>query len=190
MDLWSRPPCAYEHDPVSTPALDRFLDALRALYANGGALFARFRAVGVADPGRWFRCGAIVDADTAFRDLLTSDALRRALPDLAVPEPYSLTAPPRFAPLPAGTLTLDGEWAALLVSGGAYERFRGPAAEAKTLAAAAAHDLVLDRHEDFRVFRSGAPWTPWFLDVAWDSTWFVVDHARLTVTVLCLTDSD
>jgi hypothetical protein len=58
------------------------------------------------------------------------------------------------------------------------------------LASAGFVDLVGDRHEQFRVFQSEAPWTPWFLDVAWDHTWILADYERLRVSVLCKTDTD
>jgi hypothetical protein len=34
------------------------------------------------------------------------------------------------------------------------------------------------------------PLTPWYLDVAWDATWFVINNTRRQVTVICVTDSD
>jgi len=51
-------------------------------------------------------------------------------------------------------------------------------------------DLVGDRYEQFRVFQSEAPWTPWFFDIAWDHTWILADYERLEVSVLCKTDTD
>ena len=180
--------CRYEPVPVGGAGLDRLLAALRATHANGGVLLARFRAVDVDGP--WFATGAIVFEDRSFRELLASAALRGALPELEVPDPYPVAAPPRFQQSWAGTLSLDGELARVLVQGGAYVSFPGTAAEAKALAAAAAHDLVGDRHEDFRVYGSTDAWTPWFRDVAWDLTWFLVDDRDREVTVLCVTDND
>lgn len=50
--------------------------------------------------------------------------------------------------------------------------------------------LIGDRYEDVRVDLSHAAWTPWFRDVAWDTTIVVTDRGRREVTVLLATDSD
>jgi hypothetical protein len=47
-----------------------------------------------------------------------------------------------------------------------------------------------DRYADFAIFSSDARWSAWFKGSAWDSSWFIVDRARLTVLVLCVTDVD
>ncbi len=166
------------------------LDAIRRTRDNGGVLHARLRAVDVRDEDQWFRAPTILEQDASFRELLDSDALRQALPELRVPTPYPLASPPRFVGGWGGSLTLDGELALVLVHGGAYTRYSGTAAQAKALAREAVDELVQDRHEDFDVYSSEEPWTPWFFDVAWDQTWFLVDRRRLEVTVLCMTDTD
>jgi len=182
-------PCRYEVAEIGGAAFATLLDAIRATRDPGNVLAGRFRAVDVAEPDEWFHTGSVALADTSFRDLLTSDAARGALPGLKVPDPYPLAAPPRFDG-PLSTLTLDGELAAVLVNGGAYVAFTGTAAEAKRMASAAVYDLIQDRHEDFRVFRSDDAWSPFFMDIAWDATWFLVDRPRLEVTLLALTDAD
>jgi hypothetical protein len=106
------------------------------------------------------------------------------------PDPYPITKPPQFFESATGTFTLAGELASALLRGGAYIRFPGSAAEASQLASAGLADLVGDRYEQFRVFQSEAPWTPWFFDIAWEHTWILADYERLEVSVLCKTDTD
>lgn len=190
MDALGVNPCQYESVDVAGEALAALLDAIRATRMDGGVLIGRFRAVRVAEPAQWFRARSFAEADTNVRDLLTSNALRTSLPELMVPHPYPLASPPRFPGGSGGTLTLDGELALRLVHGGAYVRFPGSAAEAKKLAIAGTHDLVGDRHEDFDVYFSDSAWSPYFMDVAWDATWLLVDRGRLEVTVLAMTDTD
>lgn len=47
-----------------------------------------------------------------------------------------------------------------------------------------------DRLEDVEVFHSYKPWSRWFYDVAWDSTWLLVDRRFQVVTILAVTDTD
>ena len=190
MDPFGLHPCRYEPAEATGSALAALLDALRATRLNGAAVAGRVRAVGVSEPDLWFRTGSVVDADTSVRDLLTSGAVREVLPDLLVPEPWPLAAPPRFAREPGDALSLDGTLASILVAGGAYGRFPGSAAEAKRLASAAVHDLVEDRYEDVALYVSWEAWSPYFRGVAWDATFLVVDRRDLAVTVLATTDAD
>lgn len=138
----------------------------------------------------WFPTSTKLLEYASFRELLSSEAVRTVLPELHVPDPFPVSSPPEFPASSCRTLTLDGELAATLWHGGAYHRFSGSAAEAKQLASSAVYELIQDRHEDFRVFYSDEAWTSWFLDIAWDRTWLLIDDSRLEATLLCLTDSD
>ena len=75
------------------------------------------------------------------------------------------------------------------MKGGAYKSFDGDANEAKRLGAAS-DAVVGGRHKAFKVYRSSAPWSPWFCDVAWDQMWACIDMDRNEVVVLCITDTD
>jgi hypothetical protein len=179
----------YETVPAGGPATDELLGVWRSVLANGGVLLTRVRWTGPRTD-EWFRTSAKVFEYESFRCLLDSAAVRTALPELRIPEPYPISSPPEFPQNPPGTLTLDGEIAGNVVAGGAYERFRGTAKEAKQLATAAVSELTQDRHEDFNVFVSFEPWTPWFYDVAWDCTWIMVDRRLREATLLVATDTD
>ena len=121
----------------------------------------------------------IYRTNEVLRSLFDSPAIRSALPELLIPDPYPITKPPQFFESATGTFTLAGELASALLRGGPYIRFPGSAAEASQLASAGLADLVGDRYEQFRVFQSEAPWTPWFFDIAWEHTWILADYERL-----------
>jgi hypothetical protein len=76
---------------------------------------------------------------------------------------------------------VDGVLVGVIVNGGAYERYRGPARDAKTLACAAVEALTQNRFEDFRVDVSHE---------AWDQTCVLTDTANAEITVLYITDTD
>lgn len=181
----------YEVTAFTSPALDALLDAIRATHTFGDVLFTQVRAVDVDDPGQWFRIGASIYWDNeVFRSLFDCSAVRTALRELRIPDPYPIAKPPQFYQSRTKTFTLSGELAHALVDGGAYSGFSGSPAEAMRLAAAAVFDIVGDRHDQFRVFGSQESWTRWFGDIAWDQTWIVVDYERLLVSILCKTDTD
>lgn len=178
----------YQEISVDGPGLTEFLRALEPTRVNGGTHIHRFRWMG--SPDDWFRGGTNLQAYENFRTLLESGAARTAMPEVLEPSPFPTGSPPDFPGVAGGALGLDGDLATLLVLGGAYERFRGPQREAKQLARRAVEDLIQDRYEDFSVYCSDEPWSPWFYDVAWDQTWFLVDRRKAEVTVIATTDTD
>lgn len=178
----------YEQVSVGGPGLAEFLEALAPTRINGGTHVHRFRWVGSAD--EWFGGGSNLHAYENFRALLESSAARKAMSEILTPSPFPTGTPPDFPGVAGGALGLDGDLATLLVLGGAYERFRGPQREAKQLARRAADELIQNRYEDFTVYYSDAPWSPWFHDIAWDQTWFLVDRRHAEVTVIITTDTD
>lgn len=175
----------FEPFPLESPPFQELLAALQTTHVNGGALFARFHLL--ADPVlHWFGSRNRLDEILFFERFLTSSALRAALPELQPGE--VLTTDPAFEW--GSAFTLDGELARRLSGGGAYERFRGTAREAKAAAWRGCRDLLDERYDEVLVYRSLKPWSPWFQDVAWDATWLGIDKRDLTVWLLCVTDTD
>jgi hypothetical protein len=156
-------------------------------HVNGGAIAARFRAVDQDSALHWFSSRNRFDEYGFFRHFLGSPAVRSALPQLRIPDPLGMV---KLKESWSGTLTIDGEFAATIVHGGAYEKYRGTAAQAKLIAAACVTELVDERNEDFLVYRSHAAWAPWFFDIAWDATWMIIDNRDARITLLCVTDTD
>lgn len=187
IDSWAT--VRWEPVPFSDPALDRYLDQVRATHVNGGYLFGRWRATHYSDVTAWFAARNRHDEYETLRLLFDSPAVRSDLAALKIPRRLD-RIPGGLGEEWPGVLCLDGILAEDIVTGGAYRRFAGPAAEAKAIAAEAARALIQDRYEDFRLDMSHRAWTPWFCDVAWDSTYVLTDAANAEVTVLCITDTD
>ena len=168
--------------------IQALIQALRATY-DDNVLVGRFRAV---TPGSSETPKARVDLAEhgTFRTLLSSWAFRTAFPDLGLSAESLSLNPPTFERSWSGTLTLGGELAHTLAFGGAYARYQGSAAEAKTLGEAAVADIAGNRHEDFEVWEARGAWAPWFYDVAWDMSWFVADGANREIVALFVTDTD
>ena len=185
----SWPHLRWETRPLEDDSLQSYLDEVRRTHSNGGFLLGRWRAVEYPDVAQWFASRNRLDEYELFRLLFDSDTFREALPALDVPPRLDRVAA-RLKEQWAGSLMLDGAWAGLIVQGGAYERFRGTAREAKDLAAGAVHALIGDRFEDIRVDVSHEAWTPWFANVAWDHTCVLTDTRNAEITVLCITDTD
>lgn len=178
----------YVEVAVEGEGIEEFQRALAATHVNGGVQVRRFRWEG--DKGDWFNVNTNLTMHETFRTLLESNAARQALPDVLVPSPFPIGSPPDFWPVAGGALRLEGDLATALALGGAYKRHPGTDRDAKDLARRAERDLIGDRYEDFRLFASDAPWSPWFFDVAWDQTWILVDRGRAEVTIICATDTD
>jgi hypothetical protein len=185
---------------IDHPAAAAVLDELRRTHDNGGALLKRFTLDSDDDVLHWFASRNRFGEYDFFQIFLGSQAVRDALPQLQVPEQLGrdlgfgesrqLGRDLGFAQSWSGTLTLDGELAAMLVAGGAYERFKGTPTEAKRLCAAFVDAIVGDRHGDFVVYETSRPWSPWFYDIAWDKTWALIDQRQDEVILLCVTDTD
>ncbi|GAB3745524.1 hypothetical protein GCM10027598_82290 [Amycolatopsis oliviviridis] len=175
--------------PVTAPALDRYLEHVTAAYANGGYLLGRWRAVDYPDAAAWFVARNRAEEFGLLRVFFDSEVVREGLGELRIPDPLDPDVG-GFQQDWTGLLCLDGILAHLIVSGGAYGRYRGPASDAKALAGAAVEALTQNRYEDFRVHASLMPWTPWFEGATWDRTYVLTDTANAEITVLCVTDTN
>ncbi|GAA3688911.1 hypothetical protein GCM10022267_89600 [Lentzea roselyniae] len=178
---------AWERVPLSDPALDRYLEQVAATHVHGGYLISRWRAVEYSDTTAWFMSRNRLDEYDLLRVFFSSKVVRKGLAELQVPRKLKRGL---FEEQWAGSLCLDGSLAGVIVDGGAYEAYKGPAREAKALAAAAVEALTQNRFADFRVDVSEVAWTPWFHDIAWDHTFVLTDFANAELTVLCITDTD
>lgn len=183
---------AFRAFDVELPAVTAMLDELRRTHVNGGALIKGFAVDDDDTTLHWFASRNRFLDYRFFRALLDSAAVRETLPELEGTQP--LPGDPTRRDLGFkeswGTLTLDGELAALLVHGGAYKSFQGTPTQAKQLGTAFVDALVGERHAEFKVYRSFDAWSPWFHNVAWDSTWLLIDQGRNEVILLCVTDTD
>jgi hypothetical protein len=187
VDSWTT--VRWESVPVSDPAVDRYLEQVQATHVNGGYLFGRWRATRYSDVTAWFAARNRHDEYETLRLLFDADVVRSDLAELKIPRELK-RIPGKLKEQWAGALCLDGILAGVIVSGGAYRQFDGTATQAKVLAGRAVDALVQERYEDFRLDTTHRAWTPWFHDIAWDSTYVLTDRANAEITVLCITDTD
>ncbi|HEY7061796.1 MAG TPA: hypothetical protein VII06_09965 [Chloroflexota bacterium] len=183
----------FEELPVKHTALDQLVDAFKAEYMNGGAILSCFAAVGRSVPD-W---ETSEEHRPLIRSLLCSPVVSSLLAAASAGR-QNAVRPPAVERQPASELdlsvvdplTLDGRLARQLVAGGPYSTFDMTWAEAKAIAVAACTAMFEDRYEDVHAFNSYKPWHPWFLGIAWDATWVLIDHRTNRVWLFCVTDTD
>ena len=167
------------------PVVEEYLSALRRVYVNGEAVYARFRVSGGQDFS-WFATQNRWDEIEFFARFLTHSTTQRKLPELTRNAKFDEEVVFEWG----SSLILDGELARALVCGGAYKKFDGTPKEAKELGARVCEALFGERYNEVEVFRCWNAWSPWFHDVVWDSTCFVIDRRLQEVSVLASTDTD
>lgn len=73
------------------------------------------------------------------------------------------------------------------MQGGAYQKFSGTEDEAGLLSR---HFVAVIGHDHTQVFKVLGAWTYWFYDVAWDTSFVILDAQRMRWWILCMTDTD
>ena len=172
-------------DPLTNPAVDYLLAELRHAHVNGGAEFCRF-AIEPHPVLHWFGSRNRLEEIDFFNKFLSAPRVVAGIPAVNI-DASSVSIKMTGG---VGPFTLDGEIAALLVQGGAYQKVSGTSREAKNLAAKFCHAVFGDRFTEVLLFSSGDAWTKWFYDVAWDYTWLGFDKRDWKVWFLCVTDTD
>lgn len=157
------------------------------IFDNGGVNWATFD-VECNTNGDWFASRNRFDEFGFFPELLSALCAHWSMGprDPRLPE----LDPRHFRDLFANTYTLPGWLAGTLKSGGAYSKFQGTGAEAMAIASRAVFEIVEDRFEEVTVYRSHAPWSDWFFDIAWDSTTVIIDRSKCRIHTLAMTDTD
>lgn len=194
--LWDAPVFSLLDD--ASPEPDEYLEAVRKVCLNGGAVFARLK---IAPDIRldWFITRDRLDEIDFLNRLVASDAMRAVLTkgwvhyELSsdvLSGPGAETWPPRFGWNPCASVDLHnkGLLAGVLEYCGAYDSY-GRGAATKLGAAAAA--LLLDgRPDDHKVFTARCCWCLWFHGALWDPTFIGIDVGRRQAWILCATDTD
>ena len=181
----------FEAIPLNAPALEDYARRIAETHANGGLLAAKFRVLGLANSGSLLPDASPEALADFFSSFLNSEAVRVALPTLgAIGQEEPTRDPLGFARSPFDGLTLDGEFAHVLLEGGAYERFSGKPREAKAIGVATYVGLFGDRFQPLRVYRSDVAWAEFFFDVAYDVSWLICDDTARELTLICITDTD
>lgn len=144
----TRSPIVWSQVTVTAPGLEPLLRQIAATHTNGGYLLGRFRAVDYPDATAWYLSRNRFEEYHFLRFFFGNAVVREGLRELQLPENPDTGG---FEEQRAGSLCLDGLLAGLIVHGGAYRAFSGPAREAKAIALAAAEALTPPRFEDFRL---------------------------------------
>ena len=162
-----------------------YAEALRAVYTNGQVRHASFRVL-PHPVFEWYGSRNLVHAMWFFKEFWTLPQVRDFMPEpLADLKFYSNDVFQDSSPF-----LLGGSTGRALYAGGAYKRHPDGPVHAKELGDRLANEWVDDRYDEVLVYESYAPWSSFFLDVAWDITWVAFDKGQRVVHVICGTDSD
>jgi hypothetical protein len=170
---------------LNSKVKDDMVAKIESILVNGGCIFKSFKITEnkVFD---WFVSRNRLDEANFFSEFLTAKEVTAELEDY-IGKIYV----DRLDKLEWGNaFTLDGELASLLVTGGAYERFQGTPKAAKNLAFQFCKELYEERYTDVLIYRSYEAWADWFMEIAWDTTWFILDKTNRVIHLLCVTDTD
>jgi hypothetical protein len=85
---------------------------------------------------------------------------------------------------------LDGYFASLLYNGGAYWHTQGDGREEKEFAIKVCDQIFGLRYGEISCDTSGAGWTPWFFEIAWDFTIVIFDNRCRRMWLFAITDTD
>ena len=181
--MWSA--VGFDRIEISFPAIEQFLREMRPLYANGKVEHAAFTLPDhpVFD---WFASRNQYHEMGFFGEFWKArepkDVFPYALRDLNFFDQkyFSFSSP----------FQLGGGLAWMLSAGGAYHRFERSSVEAKRLGEEAATEMLAGSYDEALTFQCGTAWSGFFLDVAWDHTFLVIDRKRRIVHALLATDSD
>src|SRR5258708_4802303 len=119
---------SYSSEDIEVVSRSAFLESLRHIYANGGVVLRSFRVVNAADFDHTVRTISC-ERDYILRTFLTRPSVITSVPELRIEVPFK--RPPEFVFLSA--FGMEGELTSMLLTGGAYERFRGSVEEARGL---------------------------------------------------------
>lgn len=125
--------------------------------------------------------------------LLSSQAVRERLPELAIDEADAI-ADPDFAVFGVlDPLSLEGSLAIALRDGGPYSGpgsgFSIPSIDAFHMAHVFRTNLIGDRFDNLHV-ATGHGWNDWFAEAGWDHGWLMTDLLEFRAHLLCVSGID
>lgn len=167
------------------PAVERYLTELRSVYANGRAQHFAF-CIPDHPVLNWYAVRNQYHEVGFFERFWTCRGVKEIFPyrvhDLNF---FDATVFSHSSPF-----VLGGSLAWVLAAGGAYRHFERGGAEAMSIATEAAIELLDHSYESSLVYHSKAAWCDFFMDVAWDHSFIVLDRKRRMVHGLLATDTD
>lgn len=170
------------------PSVDEYVHALRSRYANGSVLFHSFRLPEhpVLD---WYLTRQLHDSNF-FERFWSTPTPSLFFPSADPALNYYLSHGPQNIFDHSSPFFLAGGLAGIHFCGGAYSLSNGFGIRSKQLGDAAANELIGDDFEDTLCFTSNAPWSDFFLDVAWDRTLIIISKRQRLIHCMLATDTD
>lgn len=181
---------------ITSPLVENLLNQFRELYSNGKVSLNGFQLEGDY-------------SGTVFGDPHLPDRTMEALAEFLVHPDVELHCPALNVEQAAespGTETTEEEpeygfdWAEtgpfaaegilthLMIFGGADVEFTGELNDARRLSAGLMDGLLEDRHVRAQAAVCDTAWSPWFYDIAWDFSLFILDQLEQKYYLLTLTD--
>ena len=175
----------YEVVPSMDSRLFKVVAALQESYSNGGTILR------ILKPREEWKYTLAYRTDLGgvdhwLRSFLQAQTVREAVRELQIP--------PEIPNLPKytgyGGFEFEGAITQLLLRGGAYGQLDLSEDAARHLSRDFVNALTDSQPSNIFVIRIDEPWTDWFYDVAWDSTFVVMDSVAMRWTLLGVTDTD
>ena len=168
-----------------SPSVLKYIEALKKVYLNGNVLYSQF-FVPENDIFDWYASRNRFHEMGFFEKFWHTDTVKTAFPfELADLNFYDEKIFKWSSPF-----VLGGSMAWVLSSGGPYERHAAGPVDAKNIADEAAADLIQNQYDDILVYEAHCAWSDFYMDIAWDCTWVIVDKTSRRIHVLMATDTD
>lgn len=165
--------------------ISAIVEAFEVTHTNGGALAAQF-SLDVDVDTKWFLSRNRLAEIGFFRQFFNHEAVKhRLMVGELLPNGEGNLGFEKESPFVA-----MGRLGAALSQGGAYSSLVGQDAKVVDLMQGFSQAAFDGRYSEVRSYVSWKPWSRWFMDVAWDGSWFWLDHRTGIVTVLMVTDTD
>lgn len=169
-----------------SPEIAEYVESLKRTYLNGNVVYKKF-VLPNDKTLDWYASRNRFHDMGFFENFWIVDSVQKSLP-YKLDKSLNFYSDKTFAW--SSPFVLGGNMAWALSSGGAYERHSRGAVDAKKLADLAANEMIHDDYDNILVFESHLPWSSFFMDVAWDGTWVIIDKLKRFVHVLIATDTD
>jgi hypothetical protein len=178
----------YRRLPFTDPAIDRYCEAVKSIYANGAARYAAYEATNADDFYSAYQFDHVGWMRSPIEYLLGSELV---LAEFAGESPGG----ERFDGLEIvrqGGCQFEGLLADTLLGGGAYHGWTGTVDEAKTLASDCVTGLrtLAPEGQPWASMLVAGHWCSFFHDICWDYTFVVQFPYHCRWFVLCATDTD
>jgi hypothetical protein len=175
----------YEQEILADPRIDDLLRCINQRYSNGGCLYYGFKPIDQAKFTQAWRSDQ-KGLNYIVRSFLSSESVRVIAHSLKIPE----RVPENLSCCWYNGYEFEGAITHAIMRGGAYAQCDFPEETARRLSQNFVSAMTAEQIGQTFVCRIDSPWTEWFYDVAWDSTFIVFQYQRNRMNLFCITDTD